>query len=540
MNGDGPPTTAGTTLLPSNERKTAFSHFEYDFSNHLTGYAEASYAKTEALNINFATQGAVCAKFNTPGTPAQAGANFPAGTVINYFVQDAAWQLLLSQSFTQFAGGNPAYGGVQTPQQAANVAWNGGGGVLRVPFQADAIAAVLPQQGANDNAFLNQLSPDALQKLKESFNNATQTGNGVAQLYGQNPCAGQTAVYKVWNPQIQQRTSQDGETLRSVLGVKGRLGSTWRWDAFYQYGQTESSSLQNNVWTTYRYAFALDSVIDNRTTVGGQANPTFGKPVCRVTRDGAPTTDINGVALSDPAAIAALAAGCQPLNIFGSTFTDPAAAALQQQALDYAFQPMLSKGKNSLHDIAFNASGTLFDGWAGPITGAIGLEARQDKVDNVGSQSPAYERADFVFGWADAFGGRTRVFEQYAELNVPIVSGLDGINLLSVNGAIRTGQYRNKGGAGTSGESGTQNITNWKFSGEFAPFDWVRFRLTRSRDLRAAGYRELYINQPGLPDSTTTNNYWRPYNRPAMPIARIASPPTRWATRTSSRRRAIR
>ncbi|HTP40346.1 MAG TPA: TonB-dependent receptor [Steroidobacteraceae bacterium] len=506
MNGDGPPTTSSTTLEPANNRKTAFSHFEFDFNDRTTGYAEASYAKTDALNVNFATQGAVCVKFNTPGTPSQPGANFPAGTVISYFVQNAAYQLLFSSSFTAFAGTNPAYFGSQTAQQAANVTWNASGGVLNQPFQAPPIPAVAPVDGRNDNAFLNTLSPQALAQVKASFNNAPSTGANTT-LYGSTPCTGNTAIYKVWNPQIQQKTMQDSDTMRGVLGTKGRFGSTWNYDVSYQYGRTNSDSQQNNVWTTYRYAFAMDSVIDDRV-----GSATYGKPVCRVTRDGPPTMTASGSPLSDPAAFAALAAGCEPLNPFGSVYTDPAAAALQTAALNYAFQPMLSKGENSLNDLSLNTSGTLLDGWAGPITGAFGLEGRKDSVNNVGAQEPAYERADFAFGWADAFGGSTKVFEQYAEVNVPLITGVEGLNMLSIDGAVRHGQYHNQGGAGTSGESGTQNITNWKFSAVFEPFDWARFRLTRSRDLRAAGYRDLYINQPGIPDSTTTTNYWLPYN----------------------------
>src|SRR5690606_40668209 len=57
-----------------------------------------------------------------------------------------------------------------------------------------------------------------------------------------------------------------------------------------------------------------------------------------------------------------------------------------------------------------------------------------------------------------------------------------------------------------------QDTLNWKFSTVFEPFDWARFRLTRSRDLRAAGYRDLFLSQPGVPDSVggqQARNPWR-------------------------------
>ena len=66
--------------------------------------------------------------------------------------------------------------------------------------------------------------------------------------------------------------------MRVVAGVKGRFGRDWRWDAYYQWGQTDSSSHQDNVATSIRLAFAMDAVIDDRAGLG----QPFGQPVCRV------------------------------------------------------------------------------------------------------------------------------------------------------------------------------------------------------------------------------------------------------------------
>src|SRR5690606_1410273 len=92
-----------------------------------------------------------------------------------------------------------------------------------------------------------------------------------------------------------------------------------------------------------------------------------------------------------------------------------------------------------------------------------------------------------------------------------LIAGLEGINLLSVSGAVRYNQIQNKGGEGTSGGSLTQDTTNWKFSMVFEPFDFVRLRMTRARDLRAPGYRDLFIQQqtPGGPNYLPQQNPWR-------------------------------
>ena len=81
-----------------------------------------------------------------------------------------------------------------------------------------------------------------------------------------------------------------------------------------------------------------------------------------------------------------------------------------------------------------------------------------------------------------------------------------------MNAGMRYAAYNNKGGAGTTGQSATQDTLNWKLSTVFEPFEFVRLRLTRSRDLRAAGYRDLFLNQPGIPDSVgglQARNPWR-------------------------------
>ncbi|HWL63553.1 MAG TPA: TonB-dependent receptor [Steroidobacteraceae bacterium] len=382
---------------------------------------------------------------------------------------------------------------------------------LTQPFE-NGTNTVLPNLGRNAYAFLNNLAPDALVQVQNAFNNSITSGSGAGAsvLYGGTPCNGYTAIRKVWEPQFSSYTGNEVETMRFVGGVKGRFGGDWRWDAYFQYGETKSSSFQTNVATNLRLAWAMDAVIDDRVTLSdGSPNPSFGQPVCRVTRDGVPVLDTTSRPLTQIESLQALGAACQPLNVFGSTFSDPVDAARQQQALDYAFVDTGSSGTNSLSTLSISTNGTLWEGWAGPLSGAFGLEVREDKVDNAGTKGDFYLRADLARNWADAFGGKTRVTEAYTEFNLPIVSGIEAVNLFSVNLGGRYASYHNKGGAGTTGESATQNVFNWKASALYEPFDFMRFRVTRSRDLRAATYRDLFIFQPGVPDEFTVNNPWR-------------------------------
>jgi outer membrane receptor protein involved in Fe transport len=420
-------------------------------------------------------------------------------------------------------------------------------------FEDPGLQAELPAMGRNAYAFLNNLSPDARAQMQNAFSSGTSFGNivdpatnslmtgannsasggsfgqsagtaaatGIDVLYGTTPCNGFTTVRKVWNPQIQQYTTQEQKPWSATAGVRGRFGGDWRWESYVQYGKTNSRSVQHGTQTNLRMAMADDAVIDDRI-----GSDTYGQPVCRVVRDGVPVVDYLGRPVSQIEDLQALAADCQPLNVFGSVYSDSAtfpgyeaypydAVALQQAALDYTFVDSVSGGWNDSANFNFNTSGTLWDGiGAGPLTGAFGVEVDQNRTANTGTQGTAtfYERADLAAVWSDAFGGKTRTTDLYTELNLPIISGVEGINLFSVNLGGRYTSYYNKGGSGTTGQHSTQNVFEWKFQTVFEPFEWLRLRATRSRDQRAAGYRELFIHQQSLPDQLSGSNPWREWN----------------------------
>jgi outer membrane receptor protein involved in Fe transport len=389
-----------------------------------------------------------------------------------------------------------------------------GGPGTPVALDDPGIPAILPTLGRNAYAFLNQLDPTALNQVQAANNRSPGTGTSNAAtsaLWGTNPCTGFTAIKKVWNPQVQQFTEQDTDTWSAMAGVRGRFGQDWKWDAYFQYGATDSKSTVFNGATNLSFNFAMDAVIDDRV-----GSATYGQPVCRIVRDGVPVLDTTGLPMSDAEGLRTLAADCKPLNIFGSAsvawpglnMTQAQLDQLQREALDYAFKDSSSVGFTSLQTLSFNTNGTLWQGWAGPLTAAVGVELTEEKVDNKGTRGSFYLRSD-LSGWQDSFGGKTRTSEGFTELNMPLVSGLDGINSLSLNGAIRYTSYYNKGGVGTTGDHATQNTFNWRYSAVFEPFDFLRFRMTRSRDMRAAGYRELFNNQASLPDQATATNYWR-------------------------------
>jgi outer membrane receptor protein involved in Fe transport len=487
-----------------------------------SGYPASTNPQTASITLNY-TRGVVW-PFWIPYEMAPNGPQFDFnGNAVGKWTLVQLGNNPLLPNFSATVAGN-----LYTPLVAPSGRWWALESLtLLKPFEGGT-STILPALGRNSNAFLTQLSPEALTAVQnagsgavtgnQAWGNATTAGAGAGldSLYGTTPCAGFTAMRKVWNPQIQQYTTQKQEPYRGMIGLKGRFGGDWRYDAYYQYGRTKSTSTTHNASTNLRLSFALDSVIDDRLDANG--NPvdpvTYGQPICRINRDGPPLVDVNGRPVSNPEDLAELGADCQALNLFGDGVTGRSQAELerQQAALDYAFVDSVSSGTNSLSMASFSINGTLLQGWAGPLSSAFGVEVREDKVNNTGTAATGdnlYERADLSRAWADSFGGSTRALEGFTELDMPIVAGLDGINLWSINLGGRWTQYENKGGAGTTGQKRTQDIFNWKFQTVFEPFDWMRFRMSRSADLRTAGYRELFINQIGIPDELARNNPWR-------------------------------
>ena len=266
---------------------------------------------------------------------------------------------------------------------------------------------------------------------------------------------------------------------RVAAGLKGDLWAGWRWDAYYAYGRNRTSQrLHNDVVNDLSapllgpaaagsydfFSWATDAV---HAVPGDLSSPI----VCRAT-----------AAAYGP--VNPLAAGCKPLNLFGLNNADPAALAYAYRTLheDLAYQQ---------HVVSGSINGDLYQGWgAGPIRLAAGGEYRHEngEVTHDLANQPWYHQ--YLLGYGEDYAGKVSVLEGFAELNVPVLRDLPFARYLELDGAVR--QTRTKTTSGVSGDSKTQDITSWKISGIYDVTDWLRLRATRSRDVRAASFQELY------------------------------------------------
>lgn len=283
---------------------------------------------------------------------------------------------------------------------------------------------------------------------------------------------------KDWTSQINSYSRFTTEVSRFAIGLDGRFGdSSWTWDGYYQFGQTDRTQFVNDNRHLNAYNFAIDAV----------AGPG-GTPICRVTQQ---------IATGDPGAPAPgsalyqIAQGCVPLNQFGTGALSPTAKA-------YAFGFLEEKLNYKQQVISANATGDLFEGFgAGAIKGAFGVEYRTEKGQNLGLQGdrPDVVRTDYLIQYGESFAGDVDVIEGYGEVDLPLLRDATFAKSLDLNLAARYSKYDNQGGFGTTGESRSNNLTTWKAALTWDPIDWLKVRATQSRDARAANFRELYYGQ---------------------------------------------
>jgi iron complex outermembrane receptor protein len=304
-----------------------------------------------------------------------------------------------------------------------------------------------------------------------------------------------TVVRKDFTREIGQIVNTDSDTTRWVLGLEGRIGdSSWSWDAYYQNGETEREQIGYDYRSSQRILFAVDSVIGPN-----------GQPMCRILRDNVLPIQIGGGA--PDARQLVLAQGCAPLNVFGENSMSAAARA-------YAFGPIVEFNRIEQQILAGTVTGELWKGLgAGPLVSAFGAEYREESLRNdVNSNLPDPTRIDIVAQYGDAFGGDVDATEAFVELELPLLANKPGAQLLSINAAYRDSRYDTTDRVRNGGTS-SQDIGSRKVSLLWDTTDWLRIRGSRSHDVRAAGFRELYwsLTQPAGPDVFgRVTNPWRP------------------------------
>jgi iron complex outermembrane receptor protein len=242
------------------------------------------------------------------------------------------------------------------------------------------------------------------------------------------------------------------DTYRAVLGLSGSVFDDWKWEAYYQYGRTDTNTRQLNNRLNMNFAMALDAVLDPRT----------GRPVCRAA--------LNAANLPPP--LQAAATACVPINLFGD-------GSPSQAAIDYVTETSFINRSQVQQVAAAQISGDLIDLWAGPLAVATGAEYRKESIDT--TTDPISKSFGFIFNNAQPLAGGFNVFEVFGEAALPLLEGLPFAHSLEVNGAVRYTDYSSIG-----------RVVTWKGGATWSPFDGILVRGAISRDIRAPNIDELF------------------------------------------------
>jgi len=243
-----------------------------------------------------------------------------------------------------------------------------------------------------------------------------------------------------------------GDYRRTLRRISGGLDGAfdmaeteWSWNVYAQHSQTGLSprTLQNG-WTP-GYLRAIDSVIFN------------GAPTCRVNADADPNNN-------DPA--------CVPYNLFGIGVNDA-------KQIGYASGTSYRYESLKQNVAAFSMNGEPFSSWAGPVSLAAGIEHRTESVSGIASARD--EATEYFAGNYKASTGKFSVTEGFLETLVPLARDEAWAQELDLNAAIRATDYSTSG-----------YVTTWKVGATWTPMSDIRFRATRSRDIRAPNLGELF------------------------------------------------
>jgi len=252
--------------------------------------------------------------------------------------------------------------------------------------------------------------------------------------------------------------------LSLTTGLNGSLFKRFDWDIYFTHSTGQTSQVTTNNTNTERLYAALDAVKD----------PSTGKTVCRA-------------ALEDPQQYS----GCVPLDVLGAN-------TATQAAINYINGTTSWSATNTMEDVGGSINGKLFQGWAGPIKAAVGVEYRYQKLnettsvtDNTfdlsglrvgldGSQVPTGMQL-WTKNIASATQGQQSVYEGNLEVDVPLIRDLPYAKNVSLSGAGRFTHYS------TSGP-----VETWRAGLDWEVIPGLNIRATRSRDIRAPTLYELY------------------------------------------------
>ncbi len=277
---------------------------------------------------------------------------------------------------------------------------------------------------------------------------------------------GQTVEVLVGRRNVEGGGRQDDlnyQSYRGVIGVRGALVEGWTYDIAAQYSKVLLARTYLNDFSNTRIARALDVQID----------PSTGQPAC-----------VSAIDPDGPTGpIAPIDAGCVPYNIWTQ-------GGVTQAALNYVSIPGVQRGSTVQQVVNGSVTGDLGTvGLKSPfaetaLQAAFGVEYRADQLTAISDTS--FETGDLSGqgGPTQSVRGKTDVLDFFGELQIPLIEGKPGVELLQLDLSYRYSDYSAGFTTDTYGVGGT-----------WSPAPSLRVRGSYQRAVRAPNVLELFTPQ---------------------------------------------
>lgn len=312
---------------------------------------------------------------------------------------------------------------------------------------------------------------------------------------------------------IDSRDQNTFNTQTYTVGFDYELGGTWDLSGSLSTGETERLTHTYNMNRIDRMALGMDAVV----------HPVTGAIVCRVnlpqyspteadlraamigTRltNSRTANDPNPQPLEAPIGLDNTVEGCVPYNVMGY-------GNISADAIEYVGTLKKSVGIVEQDFAEVVATGELWEGWGyGPVSMAAGLTWRESgfadeafpaEVDALGPPlnvpslgirgiAPGYSGGSpnlHKFSTVPKISGEYNVWEWFTEVQAPFWESESGLQRIGGSAAYRRSDY-NLSGA----------VEAWKLGVELQVLEGLRFRATKSQDVREATFSERFDAQGG-------------------------------------------
>ncbi|MEO0032147.1 MAG: hypothetical protein RIS94_1905 [Pseudomonadota bacterium] len=244
---------------------------------------------------------------------------------------------------------------------------------------------------------------------------------------------------------VEEHTSK---TYQILTGLRGDLGSSFKWDASVQYAEVKKHQLLRNDLSYTALQQALDVVADPN-----------GNAICR---DATARTN-----------------GCLPLNLF-------VVNGITNEALAYVLRNAVQDNKTTQFVAEASISGDL-NFLTSPLASkpaaiSIGGDYRRETASTI--VDDAYASGDLIY-YGQGFSIPNKhydVKEAYVEFKMPLIQDKPFFNALDIEAGYRYSKYSTSGG-----------VSAYKFGGDWSPVEGLKIRANYQRSVRAPNLYELYL-----------------------------------------------